>query len=76
MSIKSNITLEITDWICTKCGDSKTDQLHMVGDSQLCDDCHSVHETREKKLYIIKDYRIWAYSEQEAKDLLLMIENF
>lgn len=76
MSIKSNITLEIIDWICTRCGDSKTDQLHMVGDLQLCDDCHSVHETPEKKLYIIKDYRIWAHSEQEAMQLVPMIENF
>lgn len=29
-----------------------------------------------KKLYIIKDYKIWAYSYEQALELLPMIESF
>jgi len=29
-----------------------------------------------KKLYIIKDYKIWAYSYKQALELLPMIESF
>ena len=29
---------------------------------------------REKKLYIIEGYQIWAYSEEEAKEQLIIIK--
>ena len=29
---------------------------------------------KEKKLYTLEGYRIWAYSEEEAKELVLIIK--
>lgn len=37
---------------------------------------HISEQSDGKKLYIIKDYRIWAYSYKQALELLPMIENF
>jgi hypothetical protein len=37
---------------------------------------HVSEQPDGKKLYIIKDYRIWAYSYKQALELLPMIENF
>jgi hypothetical protein len=80
--VKGSVKIEEVEFICTRCGDSKIDQLTYVGEEKLCDSCY-YHEDEEieivpptKNLYIIKDYRIWAYSEKEALDLLQVIESF
>jgi len=80
--MKSSIKIEEVKFICTRCGDSKVDQLTHVGEEKLCDSCYHYEDDEieivppTKNLYIIKDYRIWAYSEKEALDLLQVIESF
>lgn len=74
-----------TDFICTRCGDSKVDKLYPITYSvSLCDECYTpenedshVSEREDgKKLFIIKDYRIWALDYKSAQECLLMIEGF
>ena len=79
--VKGSVKIEEVEFICTRCGDSKIDQLTHFGEQKLCDNCYPEREQESeviptKTLYIIKGYRIWANSEKEATELLELIETF
>ena len=80
--VKGSVKIEEVEFICTRCGDSKIDQLTQVKEEMLCNNCYD-HESEKieivsltKNLYTIKGYRIWAYSEKEALNLFQVIESF